>query len=270
MFGYLVGNIQILSKEDKNRYKAFYCGLCDTLNDRFSLLGRKTLTYDLTFVEMVLNSVYPANEQIQQLNCPLHPLKKTDHTISDFSSYCADMNFYLSYYKYLDDLFDEGSDKFARKTATMKQYLPQIEEKYPQVCQCIQQNLDYISKIEKDNVLDPNLGSDAFGKIMASLFAVKDDEVSQTLSNFGYHLGRFINLMDAVIDLKQDIKKQNYNPLIAMDSSTFEDMLVVIMEECDIFYKQLDLKKDKTILDNVIYSGIWSKYQLAKKKGVVK
>ena len=76
--------------------------------------------------------------------------------------------------------------------------------------------------------------------------------------------------MDAVIDLKQDIKNQNYNPLIAMDSSTFEDMLVVIMEECDIFYRQLDLQKDKTILDNVIYSGIWSKYQLAKKKGVVK
>ena len=180
------------------------------------------------------------------------------------------MNIYLTYYKYLDDIYDDNSKKAKKKSEKLLPYLKQIEEKYPTVTSTIKDQLAYISKIEKDNILDPDLGSNAFGVIMGVLLSDQSEKCKEDLYSFGYHLGRFIYMIDAIIDLKDDIIKQRYNPLVRLENTNYEDILMMIMEDADTSYQKLTLKQNKSIIDNIVYSGIWSKYHLAKKKGKLK
>ena len=57
MFGYLTADISALSREQYQRYKACYCGLCRSLSQRHGQLSRLTLNYDVTFLILLLSVV---------------------------------------------------------------------------------------------------------------------------------------------------------------------------------------------------------------------
>ena len=58
MFGYVITNCKALSQEQQQRFRALYCGMCHTLHVRYGNLGRFTLSYDMTFLAMVLSALY--------------------------------------------------------------------------------------------------------------------------------------------------------------------------------------------------------------------
>ena len=58
MFGYVIANKDIMTEEQEARYRACYCGLCHALHKRHGSLSRLTLTYDMTFLVLLLNSMY--------------------------------------------------------------------------------------------------------------------------------------------------------------------------------------------------------------------
>ena len=73
MFGYIGINRQELKVRELERYRAFYCGLCDTLRTRYGLGGQMTLTYDMTFLIILLSSLYELEEKrdLQDVWCIL-------------------------------------------------------------------------------------------------------------------------------------------------------------------------------------------------------
>ena len=62
MFGYIVTNSTTLSKEERDRYSKYYCGLCYQLAIRYGSIGQATLTYDMTFLAVLLSSLYELEE----------------------------------------------------------------------------------------------------------------------------------------------------------------------------------------------------------------
>ena len=58
MFGYVVPNQVALSDEAQKRYRTAYCGLCRRIDALHGLRGRFTLSYDLTFLNLLLCSLY--------------------------------------------------------------------------------------------------------------------------------------------------------------------------------------------------------------------
>ena len=58
MFGFVVANQEALEPDRLRRYRAFYCGLCRALGSRYGLAARCALTYDMTFLVMLLSSLY--------------------------------------------------------------------------------------------------------------------------------------------------------------------------------------------------------------------
>ena len=44
MFGFVAADLKRLSPEQRQRYNACYCGLCNALHERHGLLARMTLT----------------------------------------------------------------------------------------------------------------------------------------------------------------------------------------------------------------------------------
>ena len=57
MFGYVIANLEGLTQAQKDRYKGCYCGLCRVLKQRHGLSGRLTLTYDMTFLVLLLSAL---------------------------------------------------------------------------------------------------------------------------------------------------------------------------------------------------------------------
>ena len=106
---------------------------------------------------------------------------------------------------------------------------------------------------------------------MAEIMLYQDDEWKELLNQFGFFLGKFIYLMDAYEDIEDDLKDNNYNPLKELyKKPEFEDMihqiLTMMMAECSRAFEQLPLIDDIDILRNVLYSGVWYRYEQVREK----
>ena len=82
----------------------------------------------------------------------------------------------------------------------------------------------------------------------------------------GMALGRFIYLADAAIDFRKDQKKHHFNPYTEENWPLWEEHLTMAMGRCTNAFERLPLVQDKSILDNILYSGIWNQFSIAKKK----
>ena len=63
MFGYVIPNQAALDDEAKARYRTAYCGLCRRIGALHGLRGRLTLSYDLTFLDLLLSSLYEGESE---------------------------------------------------------------------------------------------------------------------------------------------------------------------------------------------------------------
>lgn len=121
-----------------------------------------------------------------------------------------------------------------------------------------------LNEIEKNEAILADEAINSFGRLMAELFVYKEDFWSESLRKFGYNMGRFIYLMDAVIDYQKDKKTKNYNPLFIMNKQPEEmekDLSILIGNAAEEFEK-LPMLQDAGIIKNIIYGGVWQKYYL--------
>ena len=58
MFGYVTAHEPELKVKEFHKYKGYYCGLCQQLKRNYGHLGQLTLTYDMTFLIIILTSLY--------------------------------------------------------------------------------------------------------------------------------------------------------------------------------------------------------------------
>lgn len=103
MFGYIVMNKPEIKMKDFDMYRTFYCGLCRELREKYGISGQITLSYDMTFVIMLLSGLYEPKTYKGTTRCILHPVRKQPVRKNVMTEYCADMNILLTYYKCLDD-----------------------------------------------------------------------------------------------------------------------------------------------------------------------
>ena len=57
MFGYVVADQANLKPEELERYRSAYCGLCRAIGRRHGQHARLVLTYDMTFLSLLLDSL---------------------------------------------------------------------------------------------------------------------------------------------------------------------------------------------------------------------
>ena len=259
MFGYIIANRKEMSKEEVEVYRSYYCGLCYSLKENYGSLYRMTLNYDLTFVAILLSSLYEAKNEAEAFICPIHPLRKTQRYGSEYLDYAADMTVLLSYYKAVDDAMDENK-KTAQKL--LKKPYEEVRDRYSEKDMRIQAKLEEIHALEEQNCQDIDEISGLFGEIMAEILVMKKDEYTPHLYRMGYYLGKFIYLMDAAVDVRYDRKHHLFNPLKEKENEEeIRDILEDMMSMCVSEYYYLPVVKDVKILENVLYSGVWLKYE---------
>lgn len=271
MFGYVVTNPESLSKERQQRFRAFYCGLCAALQARHGLAGSATLSYDMTFLAVLLNALYEDGEQAGDRRCLPHPMKAHACIATAQMDYVADMNVALAYHKCLDNWMDDRSVPSAAEARLLRRAYRRVERAFPEKCRAITEWLDEIHAIEASGIeqIDPPVNGT--GRMLGELFAYREDAWTPLLRAVGDGLGRFIYFMDAYEDLPEDLRRRRYNPLKAYhEQPDYEEMcrkaLTMMVADATQAYEQLPIVLDADILQNILYSGVWSKYAYLQKK----
>ncbi len=265
MFGYVSINAQALTEAQRTRYQAYYCGLCRALKRGYGNLGRLTLSNDMTFLYALLTSLYEPEETTGRRRCLPHPFKPREYVTNELADYCADMNLALAYHKCRDDLADERTPVSRVETRLLEPLYRRISAKYPGKCRVIEESLQEIARMEREG---PNADGPAnqTARMLGEVFAWREDYWAGELRQLGGALGRFVYLMDAYDDLEADQKRGRYNPLLPYkaqpDFEEFckESLTLMIAEGTDAF-ELLPLQKDADILRNILYSGVWARYE---------
>ena len=274
MFGYLTADISKLSQEELTRYKACYCGLCRSIKDRQGNFARLTLNYDMTFLVLLLSSLYEPEERAGENRCMVHPAKPRAWLRNEVTDYAADMNLALAYHKCRDDWQDDKSLAAAAVSKVFEGRYKQICQNYPRQCAAMEEMMTELRKAELSGEANADLNAGLFGKLMAEIFCWHDDRWSETLRMMGQSLGEFIYIMDACMDLDGDVVRRRYNPLKEFhkkenNEELFRDILKMLLGQCLFYFDHLPLVQDAGILKNVLCSGLWAQFdkKYSNKKG---
>ena len=273
MFGYVRINKMDLTFREYDYYKGYYCGLCKYLKENHGEISRLSLNYDITFLIVILTALYKLDSDITYERCIANPLKKKMRIVNEITEYAASMNILLSYYKLEDNLYDDNGIKDKLAYELYKGKLKKAYEKYPQKAEYIKQQLGNLRELEKQESKSIDKVSNTFGNLMGEIFVYKKDEYEQNLRNIGFNLGKYIYILDAYEDLEEDNKKGRYNPFIDYIDKKEElknkvDRLISMslgMATKNI--EQLNLEFNKSIIDNIIYSGVYLRYKSILEKG---
>ena len=265
MFGLVTANLSELTKEQKDRYSGVYCGICRQIRKRSSQLSRLGLSYDMAFLALLLMSLYEPEEESGNRACMLHPIKPRPGLDNEYIRYAADMNVALAYHKAADDWQDDKSVAARLREAVFSESYPRIRQEYSRQCEAIEHCIVQLGKLERENCANPDEPAACFGQLMAELLVYEEDLWAYNLRQLGFHLGRFIYMADAAVDYRKDERKGKYNPFLAMgtgeDWARWDEYLVLAMSRCTANYEKLPLVRDKALLDNILYSGVWVNFR---------
>ena len=261
MFGYVTANKPELKMREFGRYKAFYCGLCRRLGKNNGAVSRLTLSYDMTFLILLLSSLYEPEEQQEKHRCLIHPGKKQWMIYNQITDYASDMNVLLSCYHFQDDWEDERSIAGFCGAKVFAGRAKKIARQYPRQAKGIREQLGRLAELEQKGITEPDAISRPFGELMSELFVYQEDAFQDILRSFGFYLGKYIYLLDAFMDLEKDLKKGSFNPFReSADREDFEEsvrqMLEGTIRQAVAEFEKLPLEQDLSILRNILYEGV--------------
>ena len=279
MFGYVTIGKNQLTEAEYEIFNSYYCGLCRAIGKRASQTARLGLSFDITFLAMVLSSVCSESRENGEGRCIPHPKKKRTYIKNDpVIDYAAEMGVLLDFLKLADDLRDERSIKAFFGMLLLWRGYARVKRKCKEQYDVIKSELDRLSRLESEGCAIIDEAADAFAKITEALFVpsfVEGDNFRRALAWFGYNLGRWIYIIDAYNDFDDDIKSGSYNPLIAAGNrdksecaAGIELSLTLTLGNVASAFELIDFKQNKDIIGKIVYISLKDKQKsiLEKRK----
>ena len=271
MFGYITVNKDELKIKEWNRYHAYYCGLCHALKEVAGTKARMTVSYDMTFLAMLLDDLYDCAKEEGERRCVVHPLGKHPYVKSEAAIYAAKMNLLLCYDNLMDDWKDDKNVAAAAAAAVLRKKKRQIAAEYPRQAKAVEQYIKKLHVCEKNRENNLDVAAGLTGEMLAELFCWKEDEWQKDLRGVGFYLGKFVYLMDAFEDIEKDSKRGGYNPFLLCEeverkTERAEHSLNLMAAGAAEHFERLPLVENLGILRNILYAGVWGKFEKVKVK----
>jgi hypothetical protein len=266
LFGYIRPLESELRVRELDTYKAAYCGLCRSLAKHYGPLARWLVSYDLTFYAILYAGLSSTPPEIALHRCPYHPLKQKPHLerCSGIDVSC-DLTVLLMQGKCIDNIYDSSF------LFSLLWNIPNAMLKYP-AHQAALRNADAAEvisvwgerqrAIEKENV-GFDEACDPTATAMALIFSAisKDEKQQRILHRFGYMIGRYIYLCDAIEDLPKDAKHHRFNPLLLrpFDKEHLAALANSTLAQAFSSFALLNTDYFSALLENIVYLGLPSK-----------
>lgn len=269
LFGYVKCYTPELRLREYEYYRGVYCGLCKSMGRCTGCVSRLTLSYDLVFLALARMALTGENPKIEAGRCLLHPFRRRPVCVSccsiDYAVYAAAV---LEYYKLDDDLHDtHGAGK--TKLIVLKPVISHVKRlaeksygKMEDLDSAVSAKLIRIRELEqKDNVTADEL-ADLSGEILADVFECGLSGSAARISReIGYHVGRWVYLIDAVDDYNRDIRRGEFSPFRNTGLPSDEAICAALTSEMAATETAVGLLPDdcgaeiSELIKNILYLG---------------
>lgn len=287
MLGYIVPDRPELKVKEFELYFGYYCGICKSIENRYGQIQRMTLNYDAVFLALIIGNLNSEEAAYRMARCPVHPFKKRLVVYKDAGiDYAADIMLMLAYYKFLDDIRDEGKPSAKAGAFFLRKSYKKLMKAHKEKCTVAEINLEELYRLERRKCTSLDRVAEPFAKLMEEIFVPKEIESAEKiflLRRIGYHIGKWIYLIDAFDDLEGNLINGAYNPLVyqfgydpGKDSpydfrnrikKPVEYNLMFYLSELAKAWEQLGQEKNRGIIDNIIYFGLLKKTEEILLKG---
>jgi len=218
LFGYVRPFKPQLRMMEYDTYKAVYCGMCRQLGEAYGPIARFTLSYDFTFMALLELALSEDSPSFARCRCYANPLKKRyccqNRQQLEFS--CASAMIML-HHKLVDNLQDgRWYERLAARALLLLtgRGSRRAAQSFPAVEAAASRQMREQGALEAARCASPDRAAEPTAQALSAILALLDDDPAQkrVLERFGYLLGRWIYLMDALDDLPRDLRRGNYNP----------------------------------------------------------
>lgn len=272
MFGYLrVEKSELLVKEYE-QYKAVYCSLCKQLGKEYSVLSRFILSYDCTLFAVFAMSQKKQCCGFTQGRCRFNPLKQCNYCVNGEAELkkAAAISVITAYYKVVDDIHDSHFLKrllYKAVRPVFGRWRKKAAAAYPDYDAVVKNMMAQQQECEVDPDCCPDQAAQPTAHMMAALFQsqAKSPQEEIVLNQLGYHLGRWVYLIDAADDLEKDSKHNNFNPFIKKYKEDPDGLRIYcnqVLNQClyQVYsaYELLQVTHLEGILRNVFLFGLHS------------
>ena len=271
MLGVMTVRKDELKFREFDRYRAYYCGLCRAIGRRCGGVCRMALSFEMTFLAMLLTSLYEPETADEKHRCLVHPVARQRMLGNEAIDYAADLSAIAAYYDLRDGWEDEHRVDRLAESALLKKAAREAGERLPRQKEAVERYVKALHEIEARDDQNLDAAANLTGEMLGELYVMKDDVYARDLRELGFYLGKFIYLCDCYEDVERDIRKKNYNPLISRRTNeTFaadcEQMLSDMMARAALAFERLPLLEDAEIMRNILYSGIWLRFENASER----
>lgn len=272
MFGYVTVYKDLISETEFNGFRAYYCGLCREMGKKCSQLSRLGLSYDMTFLAILLSSLNKDESETKDGVCAAHPFEKREYIFNDKAlEYSAYMGVLLAYLKLRDDWKDERSIKALFGMFLYRRAYKKARRKYPDISDKITELLDELSVLEEQRCASIDQTADCFAKILSVLFTppfIRDEGTLRITGWLGYNLGRWIYILDAYNDMEKDYKKNDYNPFLCKypDKTAaqikeeirenIKESMIFTLDNIASSYELLNIYKQDSLIRHILYEAL--------------
>ena len=269
MFGYVRTDTPYLYIKDDRLYRAMYCGVCKGIAETSGNAARMGLSYDVTFLSVILHNILGVDVKIEKQHCLTHCIRTRDMAeVDELTRQLGALNTILVYYKYTDDIQD--GDKGRGKRLWFKKGFKRASKKYPEIARIVRDNLALQEQAEKAKTDSVDRAADATANMLAEFcdYALGEKKSVYT-HNLFYAVGKWIYLIDALDDYDKDKKKGAYNPFLLayqaeckkslMEGKHAEEIAFIFRS---LFYdigenlSQIPFHFNRDLSDNILLRGL--------------
>ncbi|MBO4467754.1 MAG: hypothetical protein J5766_00500, partial [Clostridia bacterium] len=203
-----------------------------------------------------------------------NPLKKCNYCKdTDFLEMPSAAAMIMLYYKLLDNIADEKAFKklgYRIILPLYKRAYKKAKVAYPQIDGIVSEYIAAQTRLESEKTTDLDTICHPTAKALSEILELcsEDETGKRVLNRIGYCLGKYIYLMDALSDARDDLKHGSYNIINLMPDENakerIERQIYYCINESMTAFELLPVKRYKTILGNIIYLGLEDTYKKEK------
>ncbi|MCI9580946.1 MAG: hypothetical protein HFF34_06195 [Oscillospiraceae bacterium] len=265
MFGFVRPLRGELKCKDFDLYNATYCGLCRCLRRRYGLLAPMLLTYDCTFLALLLE---PPQEQFTPCRgrCHANPLRtRVMCPDSPALDAAADATVILTWWKLRDEIADHGlwGGLPARGLSILlRSAYRKAVRLAPELDKTAQACLGDLARLEREDCPSIDRVADTFARMLqASAPRTGEKGRDRVFAEVLYHVGRWIYLADAQSDLEEDQRTGQYNPIPLRygpegGGPALADTMEQSLGRARAALALADFGCREPVLENILYEGL--------------
>lgn len=265
MFGYLLPDKQELKVKDFALFRAAYCGVCRAIKLNYGELPRFAVSYDAAVLAVLLIGCAGGEPVARKRVCALNLVKgKPVYEGHEALGYAAAVSVMLAWGRLKDAWADEKKLLALPAMGALARANRKACRDYPVPAALIGQCLADLTALEQANCAEIDRPADAMGNLMSGVMTSgsgMNPAMKVLLRSVGYHLGRWIYLVDALDDYTKDRKSGAYNPIAAMGG---EDRHIELAKQTCLYaasqaaavFDLMEFEWGREVIHNVMYSGM--------------